>query len=80
MNANTSEQQVSEYVKYLPSIYQDNQFLGRFLLAFEQILTGLPDSDTHGLEHYIDKIHTYFYPGYPSHENKINQVKLLTKI
>ncbi|KST68627.1 phage tail protein I [Mastigocoleus testarum] len=72
MNANTSEQQVSEYVKYLPSIYQDNQFLGRFLLAFEQILTGLPGSDTYGLEQYIDKIHTYFYPGYPSKENKIN--------
>ena len=79
MNANNSEKQVSEYVEYLPSIYQDNQFLGHFLLAFEQILTGLSGSDTQGLEQYIDKIHTYFYPGYPSHENKINPAETAPK-
>lgn len=79
MSANTSEQQVSEYVKYLPSIYQDNQFLGRFLLAFEQILTGIPGSDTQGLEQYIDKIHTYFYPGYPSKENTIDSEETAPK-
>ena len=79
MKANTSEQKVSRYIKYLPSIYQDNKFLEGFLLAFEQILTGVsdsnevPGSDTQGLEEYIDNIHTYFHPGYPSKNNQIDR-------
>ena len=30
----------SSYLQYLPAIFQEDPFLGRFLLAFEQVLTG----------------------------------------
>ena len=36
-----SEQTISSYLKYLPAIFSENPFLGHFLLAFEQVLTGL---------------------------------------
>jgi phage tail-like protein len=60
----------SDYVQYLPAALQADPFLGQFLLAFEQILTGLPpkllSADTTkappGLEKLIDQIHTYFDP------------------
>lgn len=32
----------SSYLQNLPAIFSEDPFLGRFLLAFEQILTGLP--------------------------------------
>ena len=32
----------SSYLQNLPAIFSEDPFLGRFLLAFEQVLTGLP--------------------------------------
>lgn len=65
---------VSEYLQYLPAILQADPGLGPFLLAFEQILSGLPATHTGpqiiqpdtdnppGLEFLIGQIHTYFDP------------------
>lgn len=52
----------SRYLDYLPAIFQQDaqvdqpNFLGRFLLAFEQVLTGLGDIDEPGLEEILDGI------------------------
>ncbi len=69
---------VSGYLTHLPALFQEDAFVGRLLLAFERILSGLqpPDSDEPrlateggtteqppGLEEIIDKIYTYFIPG-----------------
>jgi len=58
---------VSEYLDLLPSIYSDDatQFLGRFLLAFEQVLTGVDGAaapPVDGLEETIAGIATLFDP------------------
>ena len=47
-------QAASSYLQYLPPSYQDDAFLGRFLLIFESILDPL--------ERTIDGIHQYFDP------------------
>ncbi|HEX9374160.1 MAG TPA: phage tail protein [Roseiflexaceae bacterium] len=58
---------LSRYLEYLPAIFQmpesqDDQgapaapFLGRFLLAFEQVLTGLGDVESPGVEEILDGI------------------------
>ncbi|NJK65790.1 MAG: hypothetical protein HC941_03995 [Microcoleus sp. SU_5_3] len=65
----------SDYTKYLPATLQEDEIVDRFLLAFEQILTGRdfpseknPDiidrasSHPPGLEAVIGSIHTYFNP------------------
>jgi phage tail-like protein len=63
----------SDYIQYLPAILQADPFLQRFLLAFEQILTGIPTSvgqfpgilekkSSVGLEAVLDEIQTYFNP------------------
>ena len=44
----------SSYLQYLPPIYQDDPFTGRFLLIFESILDPL--------DRVIDQIHHYFDP------------------
>jgi phage tail-like protein len=60
--------QVSSYLNYLPAIFQqsvDGQaapFVGRLLLAFEKVLSGLGDPDERGLEEIVESIHTYFDP------------------
>jgi phage tail-like protein len=47
-----SQDKISSYLQYLPAIFSEHPFLGRFLLAFEQVLTDLeggelaPDSLT----------------------------------
>ena len=52
----------SGYLDYLPAIYRQGaevdqpNFLGRFLLAFEQVLTGLGDASEPGLEEILDGI------------------------
>jgi phage tail-like protein len=82
--------QASRYLEYLPAIYQQDaevghpNFLGRFLLAFEQMLTGLGDINEPGLEEILDGlvdpvsgatrlagIHRYLDPGpnLPDHEH-----------
>lgn len=70
-------QQTSTYSQYLPALLQEQDFLGRFLLAFEQVLSGLPadfegvsaqkaatkDGTIHdGFEETIDRLHTYLNP------------------
>lgn len=65
----------SDYTKYLPATLQADAFIARFLLAFEQILTGtnfspetspgIIESSSHnppGLEAVIESTHTYFDP------------------
>lgn len=61
--------QQSSYLENLPAVFQQDAgedgvtFIGRFLLAFEMILSGLGDPDLPGLEEKIDRVHTYFDPG-----------------
>lgn len=50
----TNDKQVSSYLDYLPAIFRQDAFLGRFLLAFEKTLSGL--------EEQLDGIHHYFDP------------------
>lgn len=38
-----TEQTKSRYLDYLPAIYQEDPFLGQFLLPFEEVLTGFED-------------------------------------
>lgn len=45
----------SSYLAYLPAIYEDGD-LGRFLLAFEHVLTGLGNPDEPGLEELVEGI------------------------
>src|SRR5262249_21734542 len=61
---------MSRYVQHLPAMFQDDPFVGQFLLAFERILSGLdgqadppnlgPIPD--GIETVLDNIATYFDP------------------
>jgi len=61
-------QTTSSYLKDLPAIFSEDPFLGHFLLAFEQVLTGLPDVPGHepvpalGLEEIIARMSTLFDP------------------
>jgi phage tail-like protein len=61
--------QVSSYVEYLPALFQQEgdagsaRLIGRFLLAFEQILSGPGTAEQAGIEEIIDRIHLYFHPG-----------------
>ncbi|MGK7892410.1 MAG: hypothetical protein AB4372_01840, partial [Xenococcus sp. (in: cyanobacteria)] len=60
-----SSDQTSTCLQYLPEIYREQQFLGRFLLAFEQILTGLEGAESEpkiGLEEEIGQIYQLFSP------------------
>ena len=68
MNISISPDQTSTYLDHLPAIFQqtddgqDASFIGRFLLAFEAILTGLSDHQNPGLEELIDRMPTVFSP------------------
>jgi phage tail-like protein len=63
-------QATSSYLQNLPAIFsEEDPFLGRFLLAFEQVLTGLPGVEegrdlppSHGLEEIIATMATLFDP------------------
>jgi len=51
--------EVSSYLGYLPALFQEvgedgTSVLGRLLLAFEEVLTGLPGADRRGLEEILD--------------------------
>ncbi|NES83133.1 MAG: phage tail protein [Moorea sp. SIO2B7] len=73
MNKNQSEL-FSTYQQYLPSILQEDIFIGKFLLGFEKILSGLDTTPSQeqiitansqnppGLEEVLDNIHLYFNP------------------
>ena len=57
----------SGYLQYLPAIFSEAPFLGRFLLAFEQVLTGRPGASgpghpVTGLEETIAGLATLFDP------------------
>lgn len=62
----------SGLLQYLPAIYQEDPFLGRFLLAFEKILLGRedspaaaesdPDLNPRGLEQIIDGLSRLYDP------------------
>jgi phage tail-like protein len=55
----------SSYLKSLPATFSEDDFLGKYLLAFEQVLTGLDDVDSEpkqGLEQIIFKIDKLFHP------------------
>lgn len=60
---------VSQLLDSLPALLQQDRvaggpnFLGRFLLGFEQLLLGLGDEAEPGLEERIAGIHRYFEPG-----------------
>jgi phage tail-like protein len=60
---------LSSYLDYLPAIFRQDDFAGRFLLAFERVLSGLhpPDPDDPlpqqpGLETLVEGLHRYFDP------------------
>ncbi|MEB3310778.1 MAG: phage tail protein [Snowella sp.] len=65
---------VSSYLQYLPAILQEDPFMGRFLLAFEKVLSGVKDlpsdekiiqgnsDNVSGLEEVINRVETYFDP------------------
>ena len=60
---------VSRYLAHLPALFQDDDFAGTFLLAFERILTGLAGDDPPnlprvppGIERILDTIETYVDP------------------
>lgn len=68
-----NEEKVSKYLQDLPSIYQGGKedtstFLGRFLKAFEKMLSGIDDGVKvddefiEGIEEKLDGIHNYFDP------------------
>ncbi len=62
-----NESRLSTYLANLPAVLQEGPFLGRFLLAFEAILHGLPSSEgveslPVGLSVLLDRMHTNFDP------------------
>ncbi|MFV1950653.1 MAG: phage tail protein [Nitrospinota bacterium] len=66
------DNKISKYLQYLPGIYQTEEidaspgFLGRFLMAFENILSGIDvkeqGSPIKGIEEILDRIHDYIDP------------------
>ncbi len=55
----------SSYLNSLPAIFSEDPFLGQFLLAFEQVLTGLDAADSkpkQGLEQTIANLSKLFDP------------------
>ncbi len=77
--ASNAPQPSSSLVAYLPAIYQDNPFVGQFLLAFEAILVGghadqiesRPDLEPfhpgYGLEEKINRLAELFVPAITPH-------------
>ncbi len=60
----TSEQ-ASGYLQKLPALFSEAPFIGRYLLAFEQVLTGIAESESDpakGLEEKVAEIHKLFDP------------------
>lgn len=55
-------QSASSYLRHLPAIFQEDPFLGRFLLAFESILTGEGDVELPSLFERIRNLAEFFDP------------------
>jgi phage tail-like protein len=51
---------VSSYLDHLPAVFRDDPFAGRFLLAFEAVLTGVDDVE--GLEQIVGRVTDYLDP------------------
>jgi phage tail-like protein len=51
----------SSYLDHLPAVFREDEFAGKFLLAFEAVLTGADDVE--GLEQIIGRIAGYLDPG-----------------
>lgn len=56
------EENISTYLNYLPAIFHDDPFLGRFLLAFETILSQASPDHPAALEASIARSHIYLKP------------------
>jgi phage tail-like protein len=56
------EENVSTYLNYLPAIFHDDPFLGKFLLAFETVLSQAPPDHPAALETLIAQSHIYLKP------------------
>lgn len=52
----------SAYLDHLPAIFHEDPFVGRFLLAFEALLTGPEVAGQPGLETLIGRLAEYFDP------------------
>lgn len=53
----------STYVEYLPEVYRDSEFTGKFLKVFEKLLTGIDDGvldGQKGIEQLLDGAAGYF--------------------
>ncbi len=73
---------VSSYLEYLPAIFQEDPFVGQFMLAFERILTGAKDASAPhpeqlSLEKYVDRLYTYFTPGEASSDKDVAPAEFL---
>jgi len=62
------DNEVSSYLNHLPAIFQGEPFIGRFLLAFEAVLSGRPDAPRPGLEETIGQLYTCFDPAQTDEE------------
>ncbi|MGI0484840.1 phage tail protein [Pantanalinema rosaneae CENA516] len=65
MNAPSPDDELSSLLNYLPAIYQTEDpgnFLGKFLLVFEDVLLGRQDTSPPGLEQTIASIFTLLDP------------------
>jgi phage tail-like protein len=59
----TDDKQVSSYLDHLPAVFRQDAFLGRFLLAFETLLSQPPlDAPQPALEEMIEDIAHFFRP------------------
>jgi phage tail-like protein len=58
----SDSQAVSSYLQYLPAIFHQDPFIGRFLLAFEAILSDPDNAEQPSLEAKIGQLATYFDP------------------
>lgn len=60
-----NDKELSSYLQYLPAIFSEDSFLGRFLLAFERVLSGSPGTGGEpeaGLEETIAGLAALFDP------------------
>ena len=62
MDPQNPQQPASGYLDYLPAIFRQEPFAGRFLLAFETVLSGTGGTGGPGLETTISGLADYFDP------------------
>jgi phage tail-like protein len=57
-----SDQSTSSYLQHLPAIFHQDPFVGRFLLAFETVLSGPGAAGQPGLEEMVGRLADHFDP------------------